>query len=48
MFIDMLQYANSLQLICVTASDKVNDESVDVPEVLATYQFINNQPRKKK
>jgi hypothetical protein len=39
----MLQLADSLQLGCVTASDHVYDESVDVPENLVTDQFIYNQ-----
>ncbi len=45
-FIETLQYADSLQLGCV--SDQVYDESVDVPEVLVTNLFIYNQPRLKK
>jgi hypothetical protein len=45
---EMLQHADSLQLGCVTASDQVYDESVDVPEVLVTNRFIYYQPTWKK
>ncbi len=47
-FIEMLQHADSWQLGCVTASDQVYDESVDVPEVLVTNRFVYNQPTPKK
>ncbi len=40
--------ADSLQLGCVTASDQVYDEFIDVPEVLSrTDSYITNQDRKR-